>query len=186
MKLFNAIIILLFVLFESLVILELSNESKKYELDRLNKTIELINMKERMDSENINQVPTVNYSTNYKHIINNNVAQYSSYILIETDEFKNTTYKISFLFQLSSKSEDKIYNRKEDFLCLIKSKNLNKAKYIKLEPFNMLLKTKEKTKKLTCKANFLDSLDLQEFVVAIIWKQDFNETLNLDSFNELV
>ncbi len=184
MKLFNAIIILLFVLFESIVILELNKESKKYELDRLSKTIELINMKEEIGSENINQVPTVNYSTNYKHIINNHVAQYSSYILIETDEFKNTTYKISFLFQLSSKSEDKLYLRKEDFLCLIKSKNLNKAKYVKLEPFSMLLKTKEKTKKVTCKANFLDSLDLKELVVAIIWKQDFNETLNLEPFNE--
>jgi hypothetical protein len=184
MKFLNAIIMLLFILFESIVILKYIDESKKYNLERSNETIAMVNMIESIDSKNSNQVQRINYTKNYKYIINNNIAQYSSYIIKETDEFKNTTYRISFLFQLSLLSEDKLFPRKENFLCLIKSKNLNNAKYVKLEPLSMLLKTKHKSKKVTCKAKFLDSLDLKELVVAIIWKPDFNETLNLDSFSE--
>jgi hypothetical protein len=93
---------LLFILFESVVILKYNDESKKYKLERSNDTIAMVNMVEFIDYKNSNKVQRVYYTTNYKYIINNNIAKYNSYFVIETDEFKIATYKISFLFQVKN------------------------------------------------------------------------------------
>jgi hypothetical protein len=75
----------------------------KYSIFAVLVTINLIKLL-KVQNSLINELPirhinyTINYSQNYKYVVNNNIAQYSSYIMIDEDEFNsNLTYTIVVL-----------------------------------------------------------------------------------------
>ena len=75
----------------------------------------------------------IEYSPNYKYMVNNNIAQYSSYIIIGEDDLNNLTYRVVTFIHYNFKNV-KDFGKKENFLCLLKS--TTNEKIIEIEAFH--------------------------------------------------
>ena len=120
-----------------------------------------------------------NYGENNKFLINNNLAQYSSYIIIDK-EYNETRYRIEAFVQFND-NYVKYFGSKENFSCVIKLRReiievaANDSPRFYWENDN---------KKLIFNLNShkFSTNDLNNILVAVIWKHDFNMSLNIKSF----
>ena len=130
------------------------------------------------------------YSRNYEYVINNNIAQYSSYVVIDEDENNNKFYKIEALIKfnyITLIQSIKEFGSKENFTCLVKllsEKNMEEV--IEIEAVEMPKFGTDFAAKLIFILNsnlFLNSskFDLKNILIGIIWKPDFSKSLIYDS-----
>ena len=147
--------------------------------------------------ESIQKLFKKQYSLNNNFMINNNIAQYSSYIIIDKDKSKNTICTIETFIQLDHRYLNN-YGEKENFKCLLKIvENVNNSiveeEVIELEVSESPKFNWNFNKKLIFNFNLeksitysIDSVnfDFSKILVAVIWKKGFNKELNLNSFND--
>ena len=143
-------------------------------------TFALDNVSESNITGYINQ-----YTMNNFYIINNNIAQYSSYIIVEDgDQKNNTIYRIETLVQLNFR-QIKNYGNKENYLCLIKSMFDNRIIELNVHEFpEMVWWYYNRKIVFSLDLDLFNSdkkIDLNHLVIAVIWKPDYNKTLNLNS-----
>ena len=89
------------------------------------------------DNKMVHQL--LNYSVNDEYTINNNIAQYSSYIIVDNNESHYTSYRIETLIKLNSKYI-KEFGGKENFKFFVKqfAHNSNdRAETIEIKTFEM-------------------------------------------------
>jgi hypothetical protein len=135
-----------------------------------------INLSNNKISRLINKNYYLKISENYVYIINNNIAQYSSYIIIDRTKIPN--YRIEAFIKLNYKYVLD-YGDLNNFICLIKFSN----KIIKLDTVDSPKITAKSVRKLVYEITFeVNNEDLNNAVVAIIWKNDFNESLEMSEF----
>ena len=125
-----------------------------------------------------NNLDNNNYNQNREYLINYNVAQYSSYIIED---------RIQALIKLNYKHVTD-FGEKEMFKCLIK--RVDNLKVIaELEAYNSFKLTTNSNKILIFKLSselVTDELLLDKLVVAVIWKNDYNKSLNIFSSNQTI
>ena len=134
------------------------------------------------------------YGENNKYIINNKVAQYSTFIVVDQDDLNKIEYRIEAYIYLNYRYVER-FGPKENFLCLIKfiNKINNSEKIIEIESSESFRNSKMIYNK---KVFFLD-LDnfgnntdtqylLDNLYVAVIWKNDFNKTLHMDGLVKII
>jgi hypothetical protein len=124
------------------------------------------------------------YSQNYEYVINNNVAQYSSYII---EEKSDALYRIEVFAILNDVLRIK-YGGKENFKCLL----LIKRDPIELDVIDMPKHFRDKeSKKFILNLNQTqiksrqNKLNLNDIKIAVIWKPDFDQQLELNEFKTL-
>ena len=122
---------------------------------------------------------------NHKFLINNNVAQYSSYII--QDSAIQDVNKIEAIVHFTHRHV-KDFGSKENFTCILKvlSDDENADQIMELDAFESPKFYWRDNKKLIYNLNlksFQGRTDLlDKIVVAIIWKHDFSNNVNV-SFN---
>ena len=133
------------------------------------------------------------YGLNNKYLINNNVAQYSSFLVIDQDDSIKTEYRIEAYINLNYKYVER-FGPKENFICLIKFiDNLKMTeKIIEVESTESFRNSKEiyfKKVFFLNMENFKTDLEiftieylLKNIYVAVIWKNDYDKSLDVDSF----
>ena len=132
------------------------------------------------------------YTPNKEYLINNNLAQYSSYIIIDKDENKkNTLYRIEALVQFNYKYI-KNFGSKDNFKCvlkLIKFINGNMTEeFLEIEASESPKFYWNSNKKFIFQFDpsrfktYTSHFDLKKVVVAVIWKNDYDSTLDQNSF----
>lgn len=111
-----------------------------------------------------------NFVDNFQYIYNNNIAQYSSYIIIEKTSF----YHIEALIVRSGKNED--------FVCVLKYHKDQKNEIVQLNVDKMFRSHHNESKKLSFKLNlnsfksYLENppyFEVDSIVLAVILKSDF-------------
>lgn len=123
---------------------------------------------------------STSYSSNYAYLINNNVAQYSSYIIIDNNK-ENRIYRIEALIKINYKyiRDD---GEKENFSCLIKFPH----RVIQLDlAIDSPQLTTNSVKKLIYQFNLDHEYKenyLNDALIAIIWKSDFDKNLTMTRF----
>ena len=126
----------------------------------------------------------VNYShDNYKYIINNNVGQYSSYIVVDDKsiEYEKTIQTIIVLLKLNYENV-KNFGPKENFICLLNFVSTeNEKRMFEIEVFEMPLMLNKYSVKFIFKLKY-DLSNFKNLSVAVIWKPDYNKKLNLSRF----
>ena len=134
------------------------------------------------------------FTPNMKFVINNNLAQYSSYLIIDQDEKSGKEiYKVEALVHFQYKYV-KDFSGKENFICVLKLLSYGDRKeelVYELEAFDSPKFYFNENKKLiyNLDLNLFKSLNasdpyflLQHIIVAIIWKFDFNKSLDINNF----
>jgi hypothetical protein len=144
-------------------------------IDTINHT--LSKLSHETEHTNLNQ-----YTLNNFYMINNNIAQYSSYIIVEDEDQKNNSiYRIETLVQYNFR-HIKNYGVKENYLCLVKSMHTNKNIELDVHEFpRMVWPYYNRKIVFSMDLNIFNStlkLDLNDLVIAVIWKPDYNKTLN--------
>ena len=137
------------------------------------------------------------YVLNKEFLINNNLAQYSSYLIVDQDELtKKTIYRIEAIVHFNYKYI-KDFGGKENFTFVLKllgHGNRQEDIVIELEATDSPKLYWNDNKKLIynfdldlLKKNSTDEIGtiLKNIVVAIIWKNDFNKNLDMNSFTIL-
>ena len=120
------------------------------------------------------------YVENHEFLINNNLAQYSSYKVIDKDEYGMINYSIEILVQFKKKLLKTMYPTK-DFICVLKLSDKNND-LIELEAFESPKFYLNSAKKIIFKIN-PNEINFKKIVaVAAILKADFNKTLDLATF----
>ncbi len=121
------------------------------------------------------------YSKNYEYVINNNVAQYSSYIIEETDD---PWYRIE-VFAILNDGHRTNYGGKENFKCILTISGNS----FELDVIDMPKQFRDKESKKFIFKLYKKELksgqnvfNLNDSKVAVIWKPDFDHQLE---FNEL-
>ena len=122
----------------------------------------------------------INYAPNYQYMINNNLAQYSSYVIIDKDSRNKTIYTIEGFVQLNLKYVKK-FGTKKDFLCLVKFLN-NINETIELEVTHWPKFKWDYNRKIICSIKIDKTTDLNNLLVAIIWKNDYKKDLKINKF----
>ena len=122
----------------------------------------------------IHEESRLSYMLNHEYLINGNVAQYSSYIIISGKD--KTIFQIEVFIKLALSYNTEILNDLQMLRCLVKFlKNENNT--IQLDPISSqaLRSSDNYNKKLiyNCKLNY-KNLELNDIVVAVILKSDFN------------
>ena len=100
-------------------------------------------------------------------MINYNLAQYSSYIIIETNKTR-----IEAIVEVNIQK-----SLKEDFICILKS---NRDGIIELKPYEVVEFNWNIARRLYF--DLKQDFDIKNAVVAIIYKSDFTRNLNLETF----
>jgi hypothetical protein len=132
---------------------------------------------------------------NNRYLLNSNVAQYSSYLILEKNDKKEMSYRIETLTISSTKSLHFVnskYDKIDNFVCILKYlKNNNQDEIIELPVSKSSHLQQNSTQKLifnfdlyNFRSYFDDekSFDLTKIVVAVIINKDFNKTLSIDAF----
>jgi hypothetical protein len=129
------------------------------------------------------------YGKNNIYIINNNVAQYSTFIVIDQDDMNKIEYRIEAYIYLNYRYIER-FGPKENFLCMVKflDKIKNIEKTIEIESSESDRNSKDIYNKRVffLELNRFDDITvdreylLDNLYVAIIWKNDFNKTLKMD------
>ena len=117
-----------------------------------------------------------NFGVNNEYVINNNIAQYSSYIIVSKDE---ETYRVETLVKLNNKRVEN-FGGKENFTCFLKRID-NSEIIANLEAYDSPKFTSNSNKKLLfrLKPELVANILLENIAVAVIWKNDFyNESYN--------
>ena len=140
---------------------------------------------------NIEQIMK-NYSKNYEFVINNNIAQYSSYIIVDRDD---TNYEKSYRIEALVKYNTNIvkdFGGKINFTCLVQLFSTDgNEEIIELEAFEMPLLIGKLSAKLIFKLNprqfsfykhDSSTFDLNRILIAIIWNSDYDKNLKLKDF----
>ena len=128
-----------------------------------------------------------NYIKNRYYFVNNNVVQYSSYIVIDEDHQKNVKYQIESIIELSYINVTD-FGSKENFTCILKSfKNQHNIEIIELKAIDSVeINRHKKNKKLIFNLKLEDfeeylknpkDFNLEHLAIAVIWKFDFNKSL---------
>ena len=130
------------------------------------------------------------FTTNKEYVINNNLAQFSSYIII--DGKKDGIYRIETLVQFNFKYI-KEFGPKENFKCvlkLVKYKNGNLSEeVIEIKPTESPKFFWNVNKKLIFYFNpsqfktYTSHFDLKKIVVAIIWIKDYSKSVKKINFD---
>ena len=131
-----------------------------------------------------------NYAENRKFVINNNLALYSSYIIADKDIYDRRSYSIEVFVQFNKKYVKS--QNKDDFRCVIKylSENDTIGEIFEIKVFESPSFYWEENKKLIFKFNpkvfksFINNpegFDVNNIVIAVILKKDFDPNSNLDS-----
>ena len=126
---------------------------------------------------------------NYFWTFNNNILQYSSYILIEnasnssiSSTLKLNTFFIESLFLLNYK---KIGNQtKDDFICFIRT--ISTQDIIKLMPVELFKLVHNVNTKIRCLYNSSNSINPNDIAIAIIRKADYAEQMSTDEKLEVL
>jgi hypothetical protein len=137
----------------------------------------------------------ITVTQNNYYLLNNNVAQYSSYLIFVTSE----NYRIETLIVLNNNGlryVDSNYNVIENYICVLKYiKNIDFQEIIELGITKSSLLAYNKTKKLIFNLDlnkfqtFLkdpEVFDVNKIVVAVIINKDFNKTISMDEFIESI
>jgi hypothetical protein len=126
------------------------------------------------------------YAINNHYVINNNLAQYSAYLIVDQN---NVTIEAFVHFNRKFMDYEH-FGRKENFTCVLKLKTWEeKEDFIELEAVDSPKFYWNKNKKLIFNLDFKllksdydeitdGDLILKNIVVAIIWKFDYNKFLN--------
>ena len=127
----------------------------------------------------------------YRYLINNNVAQYSTYIIVDRDDASNIEYRIEAYITLNKKYI-KDFGEKENFKCLVKLEAIEEV--IEIEAIDSIKNSKmlykrtfflnlENFKKYSLKKEVL----LNSILVAVIYRHDFEVNLdaNMNKLDEL-
>ena len=115
------------------------------------------------------------YYQNREYLINNNLAQYSSYIIVDKNEMNKIAYRIEALIELKYFNQS---DKKEDYKCVVKTKD---GIIFEMEAYDSVnLYWKNYHRKLYFNLTF--ESELNELVVAIILKKDFDKALDISSF----
>jgi hypothetical protein len=122
---------------------------------------------------------TCNHSLNHEYLINNNIIQYSSYIILGDDY----EYRIEVFVQFNHYYV-KYFGKKENFYCLVKNKEnimrLDANEMPKLQWNHLNAKLVFYLNNETLSSKYVS--DLNDISIAVIWKYDFDESLNLKSY----
>ena len=130
------------------------------------------------------------YPGNNYYVTNNNIAQYSSYIIIDNDN-TDTEYRVEVIIEYNVKYI-KDFGIDNNFVCILKYYiSKSKVEIIELHPvdsvkinvwenrkfiFNLKLEQFQIFKKNS------NDFDLNKIVIAVIWANDFNRYLDSVSF----
>ena len=134
------------------------------------------------------------FTNNHKYLINANVAQYSSYIITEADDIKKkTVLKIITHVKLNN-NKIKNYGNKSNFKCIVKLLFNSVVRHVELEAFEenkfatslnrkfvFLLDPDELQRKFQTFSSFIN---LEDIVVAVIWKNDYQQNLDIMSLSK--
>ena len=136
------------------------------------------------------------YIKNRYYFDNNNVVQYSSYIIKDKDQHYNSIYKIEAIIELSY-----IYvtdfGSKENFKCIVKSfKNKTNIEIVELEAIDSAeINLYKENKKLVFNLKLEDfksylknpnNFDLNYLAIAVVWKFDFDKSLERTTFENIL
>ena len=126
-----------------------------------------------------NSLPQTDFVENHEFIYNNNIAQYSSYLIVEKIESNSCFYRIEVLIVRSRKN---INIFKNDFACVLKYSKNHKLEIVQINIDKPYLSHYNESKKLSFKLNlnlFKSYLkdpydfDVNCIVLAVIQKSDF-------------
>ena len=135
----------------------------------------------RIKVSKLNSLIQTNFSENHEYIYNNNIAQYSSYIIAEQIERNLYSYRIEALIVRSRKNINIFKNK--DFACILKYSKNSKWEIVQINIDESFLSHYNETKKVSFKLNLNlfksyleDPLDFEVncIVLAVIKKSDFN------------
>jgi hypothetical protein len=111
---------------------------------------------------------TIKYYENYVFMLNRNVIQYSSYLI--SDKSINTL-KIQSIIHVNYQY---ISNSTNIFACKIKSIKTNYTAVFRASEVIEL--AEPESKKITCKIQLMENIDLNELVIAVVRKGDFGDS----------
>lgn len=118
------------------------------------------------------------YSMNYDYMMNNNLGQYSSHLIV--DQNNKTVLTIEVFVKLNYKYI-KEFGGKENFSCLVKLTEFDEL--IELETFESPSLYSTENMKLIFHLILTDTkLNLKNILIAAIWKYDFNKSLDNEIF----
>jgi hypothetical protein len=158
---------------------DLSNIANKSKISNTNKQTDLINRK--------------HYSLNKIFLINNNLAQFSSYLIIDEESINTNIYKIEVFIHLNYKYIAD-FGPKENFKCLVKIEG-NTYKQVEIIELDIIDAPKlfwKNNKKFECNLNIENSLvykqnkenfDLNNIFIALIYTKDFDKNLSVENFS---
>ena len=146
------------------------------------------------NQKDINNNISYKYTLNRNFMINNNLAQYSSYLIVDQDEnLKRSIYRIESIIQLNYKYIN-YFGEKENFTCVLKllpCAERTEDVYVELDAFDSPKFYWDNNKKLIYNLDLKilqkafvgcsDEMILKNMVVAIIWKYDFNKTIEMNN-----
>ena len=123
------------------------------------------------------------YVLNHNYIINNNIAQYSSYLLENNEGIQA---EIFIQYQLKYKIN---YENINDYICLVKLVNLKKEETIEIKPSYSPRFYWEINKKLIFKfkrENFEIKFNLKDIHLAVIRVDDYDRNLEYNEFMDKI
>ena len=133
-----------------------------------------------------------NYIKNRYYFVNNNIVQYASYIVIDKDEENQTIFQIEAIIEHSYIFISD-FGSKENYKCLIKSFQTNEEEIIEIDAIDSVeINLHKENRKLifpfkleSFKKYSKDptNFNLYYLVVAVIWKLDYNKSLDLETFS---
>ena len=159
-------------------------------------SIYLNNMTYESKMSNINdQLGFINkkkYNLNKRFLINNNLAQFSSYLIVDESSIKMNSYKIEVFVHLNFKFV-RDFDEMDNFKCLVKIEETanDEMQIIELDTIDAPELFWKNNKKLVFALNLDQSLiykqnkenfDLNNIFIAVIWKNDFHKNLTVERF----
>ena len=128
------------------------------------------------------------FTRNHRFLINNNVAQYSSYIIVDRDIEDKTEYRIEVYVLLNQRYTRNLIS-KEKFKCVVKFNIPELADIIEIESIESSKNSRSEFKRTYfldlqtfLRMNYTEEYLLSNILVSVIWKDDFDKNLDLKSF----
>ena len=171
------IVFLVYFLLYTEIISQKSNISIKYKTQKKNEGNLIKGPKENFEET----LKYINTGRNHEYLINNNLAQYSSYITIHENSFGVIFYEIEVLVFFRKRmliTETKL----DDFLCVVKILDSN-YQLIEIDALDSPKFYMNSNKKLIFKLKPHD-MSLNKIVVAAILKKDYSKNMTEKMFEE--
>ena len=149
----------------------------------------LINLKQLLSSFGIENI---NYPSNNFYVTNNNIALYSSYIIIDNDDESKVSYRIQAIVEQNGKYVKQMVS-KENITCVLKYLRdektseiieINAVDVAKLDNYHVRFNRKFYFEfKLEDFKSFEDGdFNFNKIFIAVIFKYDFDKSLDLEEF----